>query len=144
MKEYVIISDNKTFEEYKEYYFKKYPRRTKFPLKECGHPSINTWFILLRPAMNKLKQDWKEYTIWLANKYGLNDKHISNCKLVYKFYRPTKRRGDCDNYTPKFTNDGLTEAGVIVDDDYLHCNPLTIELNYDKENPRMEIHIIEN
>lgn len=138
---YIIISNKETLEEYKKYYFKKYPRRTKFPLKEPSHPSINTWFILQRPSMNKLKQDWKEYTIWLVEKYGMTNLKIEKCMIEYKFFRPTKRRGDCDNYTPKFTNDGLTEAGVIVDDDYSHCNPLLIYLDYDKENPRMEIHI---
>lgn len=52
---------------------------------------------------------------------------------------PTTRRADIDNYSPKFAQDGLTEAGVIIDDDYKHVNPLHIELYYDKENPRMEI-----
>ena len=142
-KQYIIISNKETLEEYKKYYFKKYPRRSKFPLKEPCHPSINTWFILMRPAMNKLKQDWKEYTIWLAKKYNVDNLNINNCTLEYRFYRPTRRRADCDNLTPKFTNDGLTEAKVIIDDDYLHCNPLTIFLDYDKDNPRMEIIITE-
>lgn len=140
-KEYVIISNNDTLEKYKEYYFKKYPRRTKFPIKEPCHPSINTWFILQRPSMNKLKQDWKEYIIWLVDKHGLTNKRIEKCKLTYIYHRPTKRRADCDNLTPKFTNDGLVEAGVVIDDSYFCCNPLVIYLDYDKDNPSMEIHI---
>ena len=141
--EYIITSDNYTLAEYKKYYFKKYPRRKIFPIKTCLHPSINTWFILTRKAMNKLKQDWKEYMIWLVDKNNMRGLNIKTCELIYEFYKPTKRRFDCDNHTPKFTNDGLVEANVIVDDDYLHCNPLTIYCSYDKENPRMEIHILE-
>lgn len=143
MKEHIIISNNETLNEYKKYYFKKYPRRRKFPLKTPLHPSINTWFILKRPAMNKLKQDWKEYTMWLCDKYGLSGANIKDCELEYRYYMPTMRRSDTDNLTPKFTNDGLVEAGAILDDSYFYCNPLIIWVGYDKNNPRMEIIIKE-
>lgn len=91
--------------------------------------------------MNKLKQDWKEYIVWLVEQCGYTDLGINKCEITCKFYMPTKRRADPDNYSPKFVMDGLTEAAVIVDDDYSHCNPLVIELAYDKDNTRMEIHI---
>ena len=140
-KEYVIISNQEILEEYFKYYFKKYPRRSKKPIDKPWHCSINKWFILQRPQMNALKQAWKDYTVWLVERYKCTNLHIKKCIMEYKFFMPTKRRADCDNYTPKFTNDGLTESGVIIDDDYNHCNPLIIELGYDKDNPRMEIHI---
>lgn len=89
--------------------------------------------------MNNLKQNWKDYIVWLVNEYGYMDLNIGKCNVMCKFYMPTKRRADTDNMTPKFVMDGLTEAHMIIDDDYLHCNPLTIWLGYDKEQPRMEI-----
>jgi len=141
--EYIIISDFKALEEYNNEYFKQYPKRKKKPIEKPWHPSINTWFIMPRPQMNQLKQKWKDYTEWLVDKYGYKDLQISKCKIMYKYYMPSKRRADDDNYTPKFTNDGLTQSGMLIDDDYLHCNPLIIELGYDKENPRMEIIITE-
>lgn len=139
IREYKIISNKETLDKYNTYYFRKYPKRRKEPIKTPLHPSINTWFILPRPQMNKLKQDWKDYIVWLAEECGYTDLKIEKCEIICKFYMPTKRRADTDNMTPKFVMDGLTEAGVIVDDDYYHCNPLTIKLDYDKNNPRMEI-----
>lgn len=142
-KEYVIISNQETLDEYCKSYFKKYPKRKKKPIDKPWHLSINKWFIMQRPQMNGVKQAWKDYTIWLVEKYGYTNLHIEKCQITYRFFMPTKRRADCDNYTPKFTNDGLTESGIIIDDDYSHCNPLIIQLGYDKDNPRMEIHIRE-
>lgn len=140
---YTIVSNNITLKDYNDYYFNKYPKRKKKPIEKPYHPSVNKWFILPRPQMNKLKQDWKEYIIWLVEQNGFTDLHIEKCRITYRFYMPSKRRSDTDNYTPKFCQDGLVEAGVIVDDDYLHCNPLKIWLGYDKNNPRMEITIEE-
>jgi Holliday junction resolvase RusA-like endonuclease len=137
--EYKIVSDNGTLDEYLEYYFKKYPRRQKKPIEHPWHPSINEWFILMRPAMNELKQKWKEYIVWLVDKHGYKNLKIDNCEITYKFFMPSLRRADTDNFSPKFVQDGLTMAGVVIDDDYTHVNPLHIELGYDKENPRMEI-----
>ena len=82
MKQYILTSDKETLEEYNTYYFKKYPKRRKAPIKTPLHPSVNTWFILPRPAMNKLKQDWKDYIVWLVNKYDYQDLNIK--KLVFK------------------------------------------------------------
>ena len=57
--EYIITSDNYTLAEYKKYYFKKYPRRKKFPIKTCLHPSINTWFILTRKSRGSCRKSEK-------------------------------------------------------------------------------------
>lgn len=134
-----IVFDNKIYNEYIDYYFKKYPRRSKKPIDSPLHPSINKWFILKRPMMNDMKQKWKDFTIWVINYYGYKNLNINKCRMTYKFYYGNKRRRDNDNVTPKFTNDGLVESNVILDDDYKIVNPLIIEGCYDKENPRMEI-----
>lgn len=53
-------------------------------------------------------------------------------------YFPDKRRRDADNYAGKFLLDGLTKAGVIVDDDLKHITTIIIG-RYDKNDPRTEI-----
>ena len=56
------------------------------------------------------------------------------------YYFPTQGRHDADNYAGKFLLDGLTKAGVIVDDDLRHISTV-IRGAYDKQNPRTEITI---
>lgn len=71
----------------------------------------------------KAKQEWTDNVCWMArlNKdrpkipYDKADVHI-----VYYF--PDNRRRDADNYCGKFLLDGLTKAGVIVDDSFNHIS----------------------
>ena len=112
-------------------------------IEKPWHPSLNKWIILRRPSMNNLKQQWKEYGVWLINYYGLANLNIEKCVITFKYYMPTKRRADNDNMTPKFFLDAMVESGLIKDDSYFIVNPLILWLGYDKSNPRMEIHIKE-
>lgn len=136
---YTIIFDNKAVSDYKEHYFKTYPRRSKFPIKSCIHPSINEWFIMKRVQMNQYKQAWKEFTIWLVKKYEYENLNIEKASVTYKYYFDTKRRQDVDNRICKFVNDGLIETKVFVDDCYAYINPMVLWGGYDKEYSRMEI-----
>ncbi|MFC0903935.1 hypothetical protein ACFHWD_04415 [Clostridium sp. MT-14] len=97
-----------------------------------------------RPQMNDLKQKWKEFGVWVVKQYGYENLNIQHAKVTYKFFFKTKRRQDNDNRSPKFMNDALTESKMILDDDYIHLNPLLIYGGYDKEHPRMEIIIEQN
>ena len=142
--EYKIFSNQETLDKYyNEYYFKKYKKRKKRIIEKPWHPSLNKWIILRRPSMNNLKQQWKEYGVWLINYYGLANLNIEKCAITFKYYMPTKRRADNDNMTPKFFLDAMVESGLIKDDSYFIVNPLILWLGYDKDNPRMEIHIKE-
>jgi Holliday junction resolvase RusA-like endonuclease len=136
---YIITFDNKILKEYTKGYFEKYPRRSKAPIDSPLHPSINKWFIMKRPQMNDLKQKWGDFTEWVVKKYGYENLHINKATITFKYYFGNKRRQDCDNRVPKFCLDGLTKAGVIIDDDFEHINPLITWGGYDKENPRMVI-----
>ena len=99
-------------------YFKKHPTARKRPLETPANPSLNKWIILRRMSMNKLKQDYKDFTKFVISHYGLEDLGISKCKCKYITFRESKRRIDLDNTTPKFILDGLTAecTGVICDD----------------------------
>lgn len=136
-----LTIDNSVVEEYHEYYFKQYPKRKKKPIKAPTHPSINKWMILPRIQMNALKQTWKDFISWFVEKQGYKNLNIEQCDMTFISYFKTKIRKDCDNFVPKFILDGLAEAKLIIDDDSLHIQSLTLKCGYDKENPRTEIYV---
>ena len=146
MEEFIIseiklIIDNNVLEKYNKYYFAKYPKRKKIPIDKPTHPSINKWMIMKRPQMNDLKQKWKDFIIWFVEENKLTNKKIEQCEMTFVSYFKTKIRKDCDNTVPKFILDGIAESGLIIDDDSLHLESLTLKCGYDKENPRTEIYI---
>ena len=138
MKTYSLILDVDVLEKYTKTYFTKHPRAKKKPITEPWHPSINQWCILPRIQMNALKQKWKDFIIWWIKDLGYGNLKLDKYSLEVTIYKPSKRRADPDNYTQKFVNDGLTEAGFIVDDDGEHCRSLILKTRYDKEHPRTE------
>lgn len=138
-REIQLIINQDILERYNEYYFRKYPKRKKVPIPRPIHESINTWMILQRPAMNNLKQRWKEFIVWWVDYLGLSDMKLQSFSMTFTTYMPTRRRSDPDNSVPKFILDGFTEAGFIEDDDGKHLKALTLSTDYDKDNPRTEI-----
>lgn len=141
--EFKIVITKSDVYEYSEEYFRQHPRAHKMPIDHPYHPSINTWFVMQRPQMNDLKQKWKDFTIWLVKKNGLEDKKLECFDMKFVTYMPTKRRIDPDNTVPKFILDGFTESGFIVDDDGQHLKSLTLCADYDRDFPRTEIFITE-
>ncbi len=141
--EFKIVITKSDVYEYSEEYFRQHPRAHKMPIDHPYHPSINTWFVMQRPQMNDLKQKWKDFSIWLVKKNGLEDKKLECFDMRFVTYMPTKRRIDPDNTVPKFILDGFTESGFIVDDDSLHLKSLTLCADYDRDFPRTEIFITE-
>jgi hypothetical protein len=89
---------------------------------------------------NNVKIHYHELTAKAVggNKFG-------RIKLVYKVYAG---RNGTDGHNiraviEKFFMDGLVECGAIVDDDISHVIGDTSEYYIDKDNPRIEIEIIE-
>lgn len=136
-----LILNQTVLDAYNEYYFKKYPRRSKAPIEHPYHESINKWFIMQRPAMNNLKQRWKEFCCWWIKELRLDNMKLEHFNMTFTTFIPTRRRIDPDNTVPKFILDGFSESGFIVDDDGAHLGALTLKTGYDKENPRTEIDI---
>lgn len=137
--EYTIIIDNALVDEYCQLYFKQHPRARKRPIDRPIHPSLNQWMILPRIQMNTLKQKWKDFGKFVIKKHGLENKMLENFEIEFSVFMPTKRRIDPDNTCPKFLLDAFTESGFIVDDDSKHLHSLTLQCDYDKDNPRTEI-----
>ena len=135
----LLVIDNSVLDAYSQYYFSIHTKATKRPLKNPYHESINSWMILKRPAMNCLKQKWKDFIKWFVNEQGYANLHIGKCEIRQTIYYPTNRRHDLDNSVPKFVLDGLVESGMVVDDDCEHITKLTLQCGVDKERPRTEL-----
>lgn len=91
----------------------------------------------------KAKLDWTNAVIWQCK--ASKDKPARPCPLadvVIMYYFQTQTRHDADNYAGKFLLDGLTKAGVIVDDSMDHIR-LHIAGGYDRKNPRTVITVKE-
>ena len=142
MQEIKITINRQILSEYNQYYFQKYPRRKKIPIDKPIPPSLNTWMIMRRPQMNNVKQQWKEFGVWLVQYNNLQDKKIPKCKIDIEYFFDSKRRHDADNFTPKNLFDSFTVSGLLVDDDFDHVESLTIRGIYSKDNPRTEITFI--
>ncbi len=139
--ELLLIIDSDVIDRYSEYYFTLHPRASKRPIKQPYHESINAWMIMKRPAMNSLKQRWKDFIKWYIEYRGYSNLHIEECEISQAIYYPTNRRHDIDNSVPKFILDGLVESGMIIDDDSKHIKKLTMMCYVDASHPRTEIHI---
>lgn len=105
------------------------------------HPSLNTWVGWHWAKKSRIKKEWESEIGWLCKKF--NNPMLENALIEITYYFDTRHKRDKDNYTPKFIMDGLTKAGIIVDDNTDNIF-LNWKLKYDKENPRTEIKIRED
>lgn len=135
----LLTIDNDVIDTYANYYFTMHPKAQKKPIRHPYHESINSWMIMKRPAMNCLKQKWKDFIKWFVNEQGYTNLHIENCEISQTIYYPTNRRHDLDNSVPKFVLDGLVESGMIIDDDSKHITKLILQCKIDSKHPRTEL-----
>lgn len=134
-----LVIDDEVLGRYNEYYFCLHTKARIPPIKHPYHESINSWMIMKRPAMNGLKQKWKDFIKWFIEEQGYANLRIEKCELSQSIYYPTNRRHDIDNSVPKFILDGLVESGMIVDDDSKHITKLVMQCGTDRTHPRTEL-----
>ena len=95
-------------------------------------------------AGNKMKKENEHKIFWYIKKAKV--KKVSNypISLKIKWYESNARR-DFDNITfaVKFILDSLVNAGIIKNDNLKHVNKIEHEVLIDRNNPRIEIEIIE-
>lgn len=137
----LITIDKNILDKYNEYYFKKYPKRHKAPIEKPIPPSLNSYISMIRMQQNNLKGKYKEFSIWLAEYYKINNLNLDNALITYTFYFKTHARHDFDNLmlTPKLVNDGFVEAKVFKDDCGEFLKLSFSPFQYDKNNPRVEM-----
>lgn len=95
----------------------------------------NTW------EYRNAKATWT-HLVWAMCQKEKPKEPYKKALIEITYFFPTNARHDADNYAGKFLLDGLTKAGVIVDDDLKHIQTF-IRGEVDKKSPRTEITITE-
>jgi len=136
----IIIDENLLNAYYNNYYFIKYPKRKKKPIEEPSFPTLNSWIILNRMAMNQLKQQWKEFGEWVISYYNYKNLNINKCSICFEHTFKTKKRRDPDNYIPKFFLDAMVSSNMIIDDSLNVIEHLSLVCRYGEED-KVEISV---
>lgn len=136
----ITIDENLLNTYYNNYYFIKYPKRKKKPIEEPSFPTLNSWIILNRMAMNKLKQQWKEFGEWVISYYNYKNLNINRCSICFEHTFKTKKRRDPDNYIPKFFLDAMVSSNMIIDDSLNVIEHLSLVCRYGEED-KVEISV---
>jgi len=93
---------------------------------------------------NSMKKKFKEL---IKDQVEALPRFCNPIRIHYKIFYENKRLFDIDNVlsvVAKFSQDALTELGVIPDDNYKHIKQITGTFGgVDKENPRVEMRIKE-
>lgn len=130
----IIIDENLLKTYYDNYYFVRYPKRKKKPITKPSFPTLNSWIILSRMAMNNLKQQWKEFGEWIITYYGYNNLNIDDCSISFEHIFKTKKRRDPDNYIPKFFLDAMVSSNMLIDDSLDVIKQLSLRCIYGEED----------
>ena len=105
-------------------------------------PSLN------RFAGRKNHEEYRDKKILWKNWVCLScrprpEQPIEQAKVTITYFFPDGRRRDPDNYCGKMILDGLTAAGIIVDDDFGRIDLTIRRGGVDRENPRTEVEVAE-
>lgn len=86
------------------------------------------------------KQNWQYMIGWLVKEAKWKSEPIVKAVVEITYYFKDKIRRDPDNYSGKFILDGLVKAEVLIDDSFSNIQ-LVLKGEYDKKNPRTEVHV---
>ena len=112
-------------------------------LKGCP-PSLNRFAGRQNSWEYRNEKAYWTQLVWAASRASRDRpaKPMEYADVETMYYFPTRSRHDADNYAGKFLLDGLTKAGVIVDDDLAHIRT-HIAGDCDRREPRTVITVRE-
>lgn len=125
--------DKELFEEYRKYYFKKYPRRKVLDVLPTAI-SLNKWITLTRMAQNNSKEKHGEFYLWCLNHLNVPKANYTSCRMIVTFHWKDQRARDYDNASifVKYFNDIATKYGLLYDDNYFILKELHFHADYVK------------
>ena len=122
--------DKTVFEEYRKWYFKKYPRRSKLDVLPTAI-SLNKFTSMTRLAQNNSKEKHGEFYLWCLNYLNIPKANYTSCEMFVTFHWKDRRARDYDNAAifVKYFNDKATEYGLLYDDN----NHILKELHFNSD-----------
>jgi hypothetical protein len=105
-------------------------------------PSLNDWQNL-HPMGKARRKKQVEHDVYYASYNHRPPQPYEKAKVRIKIFFPTIRRRDERNYDCKWLIDGLVTAKIIKDDNIDVIGRPEVILEYDKQNPRVEVEIFE-
>jgi len=105
-------------------------------------PSLNEWQNL-HPMKKARQKKQVERDVYYASYNHRPPQPYEKAKVRIKIFFPTIRRRDERNYDCKWLIDGLVTAKIIKDDNIDVIGRPEVILEYDKQNPRVEVEIFE-
>lgn len=109
-------------------------------------PSINKWRTMNHYEEANQKRDWENIVIqetWAQLKRHQRKTFQNKTLCTYTYFFPNTHRHDPSNYSPKWIEDGLVKAGILIDDSFDHVDLRIRKGGVDRVNPRVEITIEE-
>lgn len=92
------------------------------------------------------KEKWNEFIIWLVGEIDYKNLKMKKVRMIYGFEFESNRLCDWDNrcIAIKYINDGLVNAGMLIEDHYKVVTNLEFKfLGINKYDPKIVIEIIE-
>ena len=114
------------------------------PLDPTGL-SLNRWHGYHWSKKAQIKLEWTEAVQWIAQSKH-NRLPLKYPSITFTCYFRTRHARDKDNFSivAKVILDGLTNAGVIEDDNSTAIDLRPLVFDYSKKKPRVEIEIVED
>lgn len=148
MDKIVLTFNQESYDKYVTKYKKLYPKRSKPPLawtRKRPNGMLVSWNRFInspnRIMQNQWKQEFADYTQSIIDELGISGLNIERCLIVVKQYNPTKAKSDSDNIMIKASLDAMVKANVLIEDNYTVLNPVVLYTDYNKNDPRTELHI---
>lgn len=135
-----ILFNQEMVDKYKEYYFKKYPRRKVLKLKPTAI-SLNQFTAMVRMVQAGEKTKYNEFALWVLEYNKIPKLKLTSCDLHMHFIWHDLRRRDADNYamTNKVYADAFVEYGLLEDDSYKEIKSTLTTMEYIKgKHPSVE------
>lgn len=93
---------------------------------------------------NKIKQDTEDYIIWHIKEQLKDLKITKQVEINYNWICKDKKK-DKDNisFSKKFIQDAMVKSGLLKNDGWNDIAGFSDKFEIDKENPRIEIELVE-
>lgn len=92
-----------------------------------------------------MKKKWQAYVVNSITRDLKGKKVKTPVRIEYHYYEPNRKRdiGNIHGFAQKIIEDALQDAGTIPNDNWACISSFSATFDVDKDNPRIEVELIE-